>query len=110
MIQTTFFKAEKIRSTPNRLKGVLSSHKSVTGILPNNPTMLPPFLFVCMNFHPYLSDKCSGLMIRLERSQCFNQTPRSVVFQRSNSCVLKKQHLCSKDVNFDAGMHDARKI
>ena len=29
--------------------------------------------------------------------------------QTSTSCVLKKQQLCSKDVNFDAGMHDARK-
>ena len=53
------------------LKGVLSSHKSVTGILPNNPTMLPPFS-VFMNFHPKLSDSCSGLIIRLERSQCCN--------------------------------------
>ena len=34
-----------------QLKGVLSSHKSVTGILPNNPTMLPAFS-VFMNFHP----------------------------------------------------------
>ena len=49
------------------LKGVLSSHKSVTGILPNNPTMLPPFS-VFINFHPKLSDSCSGLIIRLEWS------------------------------------------
>ena len=33
----------------------------------------------------------------------------TVVFQRSTSCVLKKQQLCSEDVNFDAGMHDTRK-
>ena len=46
-------------------KGVLSSHKSVTGILPNNPTMLPPFS-IFINFHPKLSDSCSGLIIRLE--------------------------------------------
>ena len=37
------------------VKGVLSSHKNVTSILPNNPTMLPP-VSVFMNFHPRLSD------------------------------------------------------
>ena len=82
--------------------------------------MLPPFS-IFMNFHPKLSDSCSGLIIRLERSQCCNQTPLhtastlcskdvTVVFQRCDSCVLKKQQLCSKDANFDARMHDARKI
>ena len=38
-----------IDSLNGDLKGVLSSHKSVTGILPNNPTMLPSFSFF-MNF------------------------------------------------------------
>ena len=33
----------------------------------------------------------------------------TVVLQRSTSCVLKKQQLCSKDANFDAWIHDARK-
>ena len=40
------------------LKGVLSSHKSVTDILPNNPTILPLFS-VFMNFHHNLSDSDS---------------------------------------------------
>ena len=61
----------KVRKLISCLKGVFSSHKSVTGILPNNPTMLPPFS-VFMNFHPNLSDSCSCLIIRLERSQCCN--------------------------------------
>ena len=46
------------------LKGILSSHKSVTVILPYNPSMLPSFSF-CMNFHPILSDSCAGPLIRL---------------------------------------------
>ena len=81
------------------LKGVHSSHKSVTIILPNNPLMLPPFS-VFTNFHTKLSDSCSGLIIRLERSQCCNQTPYymastlrskdvAAVFQRCGSCVPK---------------------
>ena len=53
------------------LKGVLTGHKSVTGILPNNPTMLPPFSFF-MNFHLNLSKSCSGVIIRLERSPSCN--------------------------------------
>ena len=44
------------------LKGILSS---------NNPTILPRFS-VFMNFHPKLSVSCSGLIIRLEPSQCCN--------------------------------------
>ena len=47
------------------LKGVLSSHKSVTDILPNNPTMLPPFS-VFRDFHPKLSGSRSGLIIGFE--------------------------------------------
>ena len=43
------------------------AHKSVTGILLNNPTMLPPFS-VIINFPPYLSDSCSGLIIILEQA------------------------------------------
>ena len=39
------------RFTTPTLKGVLSSHESVTGILSNNPMMVPPFS-VFMNFHP----------------------------------------------------------
>ena len=91
------------------LKGVLRSHKSVTDILPDNPTMLPSFS-VSLNFHPSLSDSCSGLIIRLERSQCCNQTTQSVVLQRCDGCVPKMLQMCSKDGNFDARMHGARKI
>ena len=58
------------------LKGVLSSHKSVTGILPNNPTMLPPFS-VFMNFHPNLSDSRSGVT-GTQWSHCSDQTPHCV--------------------------------
>ena len=53
------------------LKGELSSYKSVTGILPNNPTRLQPFSSF-INFPPKLGDSCSGVIIRLERSQCYN--------------------------------------
>ena len=60
------------------LKGVLSSYKSATSILPNNPMMLPPF-FVFMNFHPKLSGSCSGLIIRLELSQWCNENGHCVV-------------------------------
>ena len=97
-------------------KGFLSDHKSVTTILPNNATMLPPFS-TFMSLHPNLSDICFGLIIRLERSQCCNHHAASslrskdvaIVFQKCDSCVLKKQQLCSKDTNVDAGMHDTRK-
>ena len=93
------------------LKGVLSGHKSVTGTLLNNPTMRPPFS-AFMNFHPKLSDSWSGLIIKLERSQCCNQTPHhtfcfndvTVVTERCYSCVLKMWQLCSKDSNFDPRM------
>ena len=44
---------------------VLSSHISMTSILPNNTAMLPPFS-VFMNFHPNLSDSRSGLISGLE--------------------------------------------
>ena len=66
-----YYKQKSFFGTNSFLKGVLSSHKSVTGILLSNPTMLPPFS-VFMNFHLKLSDSCSGLIIRIERSQCCN--------------------------------------
>ena len=47
------------------LKGVSSGHKSVTSILPNNPTMLPLFSLF-MNFPPIMSGSHSGLIIRFE--------------------------------------------
>ena len=59
-------------------KVIHDNHKSVTGILPNNPAMLPAFS-VFMNFYPNLSDSCSGLIIRLEWSECGNQNGHSVV-------------------------------
>ena len=82
------------------------SHKSVTGILPNNPRMLPPFS-AFMNFPPKLSNSCSGLIIRLKRSQCCNLNGYSVVitdvtvlFQRCGSCVSKMWQLCSSEATF----------
>ena len=71
------------------LKGVLRSHKSVTDILPNNPTMLPQFSGF-MNFHPKLSDSCSGLIIRLEKSHCCNQTP---LHTTSTLCCVQKMQI-----------------
>ena len=35
---------------------------------------------------------------------CSKDVTVTVVFQRCDSCVLKKQQLCSKDANFDAGI------
>ena len=79
----------------------LSSYQSVTGNLPNNLTMLPPFSFF-MNFHPKLSDSCSGLIVRLEQSQCCYLNGHSVVIRlpstRPARCVLRMWRLCSKDV------------
>ena len=82
------------------LKGVLSGHKSVTGMLPNNPKMVPPFSFL-KNFHPYLSDRHSGRIIRLERSRCCNQNGHSVVIRLLTTwparCVQNIWQLCSND-------------
>ena len=33
----------------------------------------------------------------------------AVLYQKYDSYVVKKQQVCSKDANFDARMHDARK-
>ena len=56
-------KGQEIRDIA--LKGVSSGHKSVTSILPNNPTMLPLFSLF-MNFPPIMSGSHSGLIIGFE--------------------------------------------
>ena len=53
------------KSNSDLLKGVCSGHKSVTSILPNNPTMLPLFSLF-MNFPPIMSGSHSGLIIGFE--------------------------------------------
>ena len=57
-------KHEKVHEF-KQLKGVSSGHKSVTSILPNNPTMLPLFSLF-MNFPPIMSGSHSGLIIGFE--------------------------------------------
>ena len=71
LVPGNFWSKIRISLKIQALKGVLSGYKSVTGISHNNPKMRSPFS-VFMNFHPKVSDSCSGLIIRLEWSQCCN--------------------------------------
>ena len=61
----TIFHSNISKTTYSCLKGVSSGHKSVTSILPNNPTMLPLFSLF-MNFPPIMSGSHSGLIIGFE--------------------------------------------
>ena len=72
---------------------VLSSHISMTSILPNNTAMLPPFS-VFMNFHPNLSDSHSGLIRGFFSAVA---VLRLVWSMTSDGCVPKKHQLCSKE-------------